>query len=49
MEQESMVEIREMPSQELLQEYLQGMFSKVTVIFNVDEGVFQRVGERVEV
>lgn len=38
--------INEMPSQELLQEYLRGLFSKTTVIFDLDEGVFRKVANR---
>ncbi len=38
------IEIKQMPTQEVLEEYLRGMFSAhVTVRFNYEEGLFEGV------
>jgi arsenate reductase-like glutaredoxin family protein len=37
------IELKEMPSKEVLEAFLNGMHGKVTVIFNTEEGKFEEV------
>lgn len=36
------IKLTEMPSKELLEEFLNGLISKVTVIFNIETGKFEK-------
>lgn len=40
------MKIHTMPTKELLEDFLKGMSSKVTVIFDINKGEFVRVAQR---